>query len=106
MMPTRSITSTSRSARPPTTRRGDCPGGRCIVAAIAADHAVLANPASSIEDRAEALRFLIHFMGDLHQPMHVADNGDRGGNRRIVYLDGDSTNLHAVWDGKLLERAG
>ncbi|MGN6392473.1 MAG: S1/P1 nuclease [Gemmatimonadales bacterium] len=84
----------------------DCPDGRCVIAAIAADRAVLANPVAAGTDRAEALRFLVHFMGDLHQPLHVADDGDRGGNRRTVYLLGDSTNLHAVWDGALLERQG
>ena len=83
-----------------------CPDGRCIIAAIATDQRVLANPAASADARAEALRFLVHFLGDLHQPLHVGDNHDRGGNQRVVYLYGDSTNLHAVWDGKLLERAG
>jgi len=84
----------------------DCPTGKCIIAAIAADQTVLANNAASILDRAEALRFLIHFMGDLHQPLHVADNHDRGGNQRVVWLEGDSTNLHRVWDGELLEHSG
>ena len=84
----------------------DCPNGRCIVAAIAADRLVLGNPAASPLDRAEALRFLIHFLGDLHQPLHTTDNGDRGGNLRTIYLDGDSTNLHKAWDGQILERAG
>ena len=83
-----------------------CPNRRCIIAAIADDQRVLADPAASADARAEALRFLIHFMGDLHQPLHVGDNNDRGGNQRVVYLEGDSTNLHAVWDGKMLERAG
>jgi nuclease S1 len=86
--------------------RRHCPNGRCITAAIAAEERVLSNPATSPEDRAEALRFLVHFMGDLHQPLHVADNNDRGGNQRTVYLDGDSTNLHKVWDGQLLEHQG
>jgi hypothetical protein len=84
----------------------DCPNGRCIVTAIAADRRVLANPAAAPLDRAEALRFLIHFLGDLHQPLHTTDNGDRGGNLRSVYLAGDSTNLHKVWDGQILEHAG
>ena len=84
----------------------DCPRGRCIIAAIASDTRLLADPATPPPDRAEALRFLIHFMGDLHQPLHVADDGDRGGNQRMVYLDGDSTNLHKVWDGELVERYG
>lgn len=84
----------------------DCSAGRCVIAAIEADRRVLANPAASGADRAQALRFLVHFMGDLHQPLHVADDDDRGGNRRTVYLLGDSTNLHAVWDGALLEHQG
>jgi len=84
----------------------DCPSGRCIIAAIASDRRVLANPSASPLDRAEALRFLIHFMGDLHQPLHVTDDGDRGGNQRTVYLEGDSTNLHKVWDGEILEHEG
>jgi len=83
-----------------------CPNGRCIIAAIASDERVLANPTSPPLDRAEALRFLVHFMGDLHQPLHVADKSDRGGNRRTVYLHGDSTDLHKVWDGKLLDQYG
>jgi hypothetical protein len=84
----------------------DCPRGKCIIAAIARDTQVLANAAASPVDRAEALRFLVHFMGDLHQPLHVADNGDRGGNRRTVYLRGDSMNLHQVWDGEILTLSG
>jgi hypothetical protein len=86
--------------------RKHCPNGRCIIAAIEAEKRALRDPAISGEGRAEALRFLIHFMGDLHQPLHVADNHDRGGNQRTVYLDGDSTNLHKVWDGQILEHQG
>jgi hypothetical protein len=84
----------------------DCPNGKCIIAAIASDRQVLANDAASPLDRADALRFLIHFMGDLHQPLHVADDNDRGGNRRMVWLEGDSMNLHQVWDGELLYHVG
>jgi hypothetical protein len=84
----------------------DCGHGKCIIAAIASDRQVLANNMASPLDRAEALRFLIHFMGDLHQPLHVADAGDRGGNQRLVWLDGDSMNLHQVWDGELLRHRG
>ncbi len=83
-----------------------CPGGRCIVAAIEHDRQVLADAAAAPADRAEALRFLVHFMGDLHQPLHVADDGDRGGNQRPVTLLGHATNLHAVWDGELLDSSG
>jgi nuclease S1 len=81
----------------------DCPHGKCVIAAIESDRRMLANPSAPVLDRADALRFLIHFMGDLHQPLHVADDSDRGGNRRPIVLDGDSTNLHEAWDGKMLE---
>jgi nuclease S1 len=80
-----------------------CPGGQCIIAAIEQERRVLADPAASADERAEALRFLIHFMGDLHQPLHVADNGDRGGNQRAVIFLGHPTDLHKVWDGELID---
>jgi nuclease S1 len=84
----------------------DCPHGRCVIAAIASDTKILADSAASPAARAEALRFLVHFVGDLHQPLHVADNGDRGGNRQAVYFLGDSMNLHRVWDGELIKSLG
>ena len=80
-----------------------CPGGQCIIAAIEQERHLLADPAASREERAEALRFLIHFMGDLHQPLHVGDNGDRGGNQRAVTFLGHATDLHKVWDGELID---
>ncbi|MEP6474172.1 MAG: S1/P1 nuclease, partial [Gemmatimonadota bacterium] len=83
-----------------------CPGGACIIAAIQSDRRILADSASTDNQRAEALRFLIHFVGDLHQPLHVADHGDRGGNDREVQFFGTPDNLHKVWDGELIERAG
>jgi hypothetical protein len=84
----------------------DCPNARCIVAAIDHERLVLADPKASRNERAEALRFLIHFMGDLHQPLHDADNDDRGGNKRLVIFLGHETNLHKVWDGELIDSSG
>jgi len=83
-----------------------CPNGRCIVAAIEHDREVLANPKASRQERAEALRFLIHFVGDLHQPLHDGDDHDRGGNQRLVTFLGHPTNLHKVWDGELIDSSG
>ncbi len=83
-----------------------CPGGACIIAAIESDRRLLADPAATENQRAEALRFLIHFIGDLHQPLHVSDHGDRGGNDLQVQFFGTPDNLHKVWDGELIERAG
>ena len=100
----------------------DCkrtPFGDCIVnaldesRAILADPArletfklVLANPQESRQARYEALKFLVHFIGDLHQPLHCADNHDRGGNDVKVTFFGKSSNLHKVWDTDIIARAG
>ena len=56
------------------------------------------------EQRALALRFIIHVVGDLHQPMHVGDGSDRGGNDVKVDFFGQPTNLHSVWDSGLIDR--
>lgn len=84
----------------------DCPSGRCIIAAIERDRRILADSSAGPAERAEALRFLVHLIGDLHQPLHVADDGDRGGNDRHVTLLGRPRNLHEVWDGDLIDLAG
>lgn len=58
---------------------------------------------TSEKDRKIALIFLIHLMGDLAQPMHTGRAGDLGGNRINVTYFGEKTNLHSVWDGKLVD---
>ena len=50
--------------------------------------------------------FVIHFAADLHQPMHVSDNGDQGGNQVDVSYFGRRTRLHALWDSGILRRMG
>jgi len=67
---------------------------------------VLRDPTASRAAKAEALKFVVHFVGDLHQPLHDEDNGDRGGNERQVIFDGHPDNLHWVWDTGLPERLG
>lgn len=84
----------------------DCPAGRCIITAIAEERRVLADTAAPPAARAEALRFLIHFLGDLEQPLHCENHDDRGGNSVRVTLFGRPTNLHAVWDSGLLHDRG
>jgi hypothetical protein len=64
----------------------------------------LKNPAATKEEKQLALRFSIHIIGDLHQPLHVGNGTDRGGNERKVTFGRDETNLHAVWDGNLVDR--
>jgi hypothetical protein len=81
----------------------DCPGGRCVIGAVDSFQRVLASPSAPRSERAEALRFLLHLIGDLHQPLHVADNQDKGGNNTQVRLGERGTNLHKAWDGEMIE---
>ncbi len=74
----------------------------CVVAKIKDFRAILKDPNASASDKRRALRFVIHLVGDIHQPLHVADNGDRGGNSLHVQFFGHGTNLHAIWDEYLL----
>ncbi len=71
----------------------------------ALDHfvAVLKDPKASRADQQLALRFIVHLVGDLHQPLHVGKCCDRGGNDVKVTWFGKPTNLHAVWDSALVD---
>jgi nuclease S1 len=82
-----------------------CPPEGCVVEKIADFRRVLADPKTPRSDRRKALRFLIHFIQDLHQPVHVGDRGDRGGNDLQVQFFGHGSNLHRVWDSGLVEHA-
>ena len=84
----------------------DCPNEACVVAQIRKDAAIVGDKTLALPVRAEALRFLIHFVGDLHQPLHASDNHDRGGNQVRVVLNGERKNLHAVWDTAVVEALG
>lgn len=84
----------------------DCPNGDCVVGQIERDISIVKDIALAKPIRAEALRFLIHFVGDETQPFHCSDNHDRGGNEVRIILNGISTNLHAIWDAKVVESLG
>jgi hypothetical protein len=79
-----------------------CADGACAVAAIDTYAHVLTDRDRSDAERAEALRFLVHIVADLHQPLHAGYRADRGGNQHQVRIDGKGSNLHAVWDSKVL----
>ena len=64
---------------------------------------VLKDNNSSEEDKSFHLKMLVHFVGDLHQPMHIGQKEDKGGNAIQVEWFGKETNLHAVWDTKMIE---
>ncbi|NNK55600.1 MAG: S1/P1 nuclease [Flavobacteriaceae bacterium] len=64
---------------------------------------VLKNKQSTREDKVFYLKMLVHFIGDLHQPLHVGQAGDKGGNDFQVRWFDEGTNLHTVWDTKMIE---
>ena len=87
----------------------DCapsPEGDCILAAIERFSAILADPSRPEDERADALRFLVHFVADRHQPLHATTKNDRGGNNTKVTFFSQPTNLHAVWDSGMMEHTG
>lgn len=84
----------------------DCAKGQCIIAALERYTQVLGDASRPAEERLEALKFVVHFVGDIHQPMHAGNRDDRGGNRFQISIDGEGSNLHAVWDYHLLQSAG
>jgi hypothetical protein len=81
-------------------------GEGCIVSAIDHEWAVLRDTTKPAPSRAKALRYLIHFVGDLAQPLHAGDNHDRGGNCTEIrfFAEGKPENLHAIWDYKIIAR--
>ena len=84
----------------------DCPKGDCVIAKIEDFTKVMVDPAVAAEQRKEALMFLVHFVGDMHQPLHCSDNKDKGGNDVKLDFFGRPSNLHSVWDSGLLGRIG
>ena len=100
----------------------DCPDSQCVVGAIEAQRRILADRRQSLEARRDALKFLVHFVGDVHQPMHANNHPDKGGNdyqislqttlepepyARKHYIDGVmGTNLHSIWDYYILGEVG
>ena len=92
----------------------DCPGGNCVIGQIDRWRAVLADRDRPVAERREALKFLVHFTGDAHQPLHNTNRKDKGGNDYQIslrtdlvptgalakkYVDGVmGTNLHSIWD--------
>jgi hypothetical protein len=92
------------------------PSTSCITSAIDDQMAILRNSNASAQARADALRYIIHFFGDLHQPLHATSNNDLGGNcvpvsffgaapqEKNVVKESYAPNLHGIWDTDILER--
>jgi hypothetical protein len=66
----------------------------------------LRDPSKTKDEKAFALKFVIHLVGDLHQPMHVSRAEDKGGNTIKVTFNGQDANLHSLWDTRLIEHQG
>ncbi len=93
-------------------RRGDCSyapsdncrNGDCVVAAIERQTRVLANRKARRADRVNALKFVIHFVGDVHQPLHAGYADDRGGNDVQIRYGREGGNLHGYWDSNVIKQ--
>lgn len=82
-----------------------CANNDCVLNQLQIFEGILGDESKTKSERLEALKFVVHFMGDLHQPLHCADDGDRGGNEKIVRFrapgkrgHGAKIKLHALWD--------
>jgi hypothetical protein len=89
----------------------DCPEDNCIVAQIYKSAKILGDPAQPFDERSEALKFLVHFVGDATMPFHAYGEA-RGGNDIPVSVFGSAQcgnrdcNLHSVWDSQLIQHTG
>lgn len=84
----------------------DDAAGPSIIPTLDRFLAALSDQSLSPAARAEALKYVIHFIGDLHQPLHCATNRDAGGNNTQVRLNGKAMNLHHLWDMEFLTFSG
>jgi S1/P1 Nuclease len=83
------------------------PSDDCVVDKIQEFATELSNPATDLDERVVALKFLLHFVGDVHQPLHSSDDHDRGGNDKRVSAAGlKAGNLHHFWDTEFVEELG
>ena len=87
-----------RAPLPSGTLASNGPAKACIVDKINQFLEELKNPKTDFEERLFALKFVLHFVGDLHQPLHTADNRDRGGNSVKVWSGSKTLSLHQLWD--------
>lgn len=95
-------------ANPAYDQNRDCPNGDCVNRRIERMVEILRDPKRNNCDKESALIYLIHFVGDMHQPFHTGfgrlENGDPdlGGNRVRLTFDGRDTNLHSLWDSGII----
>ena len=83
----------------------DCRDGECVVAAITHYATILGDRSRPDAQRAQALDFVVHFVADVHQPLHASSSDDAGGNDYQVRWHDRGSNLHRVWDSLMLDDA-
>lgn len=81
----------------------DCPDGQCVVAAIERQLSILGGHGPD-DQRLHALKYLVHLVGDVHQPLHAGYRDDKGGNNYQLQAFMRGSNLHAVWDSGLIRQ--
>jgi hypothetical protein len=81
----------------------DCPDGKCVVAAIEQQLAIVSGHGPD-NKRLNALKYLVHLVGDVHQPLHAGYRDDKGGNTFQLRAFMHGSNLHAVWDSGLIRQ--
>ena len=77
-----------------------------VYTAILKAEASLQDKTLGPDEKNKALKYLIHLVGDAHQPMHISRKEDKGGNTIQVRFDNQGTNLHSLWDSKLIDHEG
>jgi hypothetical protein len=80
-----------------------CPDDVCLVTAIDKEERMLGDRRAPLARREQALKYVVHLIGDAHQPLHAGFPDDRGGNLYQVRWNGRGTNLHHVWDTSMIE---
>ncbi len=86
------------------TYKAECPKNGCLFSAFYKQMDILQDSSVPFSQREEALWFIGHFVGDVHQPMHVGFPEDRGGNgHMLTFSNGTKTNMHKIWDGQIIE---
>ncbi|HWK05818.1 MAG TPA: S1/P1 nuclease [Puia sp.] len=80
--------------------------GENVYSALQTNEQVLLDKGTTRTQKTEALKFIVHFVGDLHQPMHISRAEDKGGNTIQLNYEGKGVNLHSLWDTYLLEHQG
>jgi len=84
----------------------DCPDRQCVTEKIRDFVNILQAKNYPASVRREALAYLVHLVADIHQPLHLGNRSDRGGNGITVRVHGKPTNLHALWDHGLILKKG